>query len=63
MKSATQKVSKSDGDTGVRDLRNGGWSAEKVIGHAAWLAGLQSAPTPVSSSDLVRLFGTQGAGP
>lgn len=31
MKSPTQKLSKSDGDTGVRDLRAKGWSAEKVI--------------------------------
>ena len=27
MKSATQKVSKSDGDSGIRDLRSTGWSA------------------------------------
>ena len=40
MKSPTQKVSKSDGDTGVRDLRAAGWSAARVIGHAAQLAGL-----------------------
>jgi len=31
MKSATEKLSKSDGDTGVRDLRAGGWSAEAVL--------------------------------
>src|ERR1700752_4404333 len=37
MKSRTQKVSKSDGDTGVRDLRLEGWTAAAVIGHAAWL--------------------------
>lgn len=30
MKSATQKLSKSDGDTGVRDLRARGWTAEAV---------------------------------
>jgi glutamyl-Q tRNA(Asp) synthetase len=34
MKSATQKMSKSDGDTGVRDLRARGWSAEAVIEQA-----------------------------
>lgn len=34
MKSATQKLSKSDGDTGVRDLRAKGWSAEQVIAAA-----------------------------
>jgi glutamyl-tRNA synthetase/glutamyl-Q tRNA(Asp) synthetase len=34
MKSAAQKLSKSDGDTGVRELRAKGWSAEAVIEHA-----------------------------
>jgi glutamyl-tRNA synthetase/glutamyl-Q tRNA(Asp) synthetase len=34
MKTATQKLSKSDGDTGVRDLRAKGWSAEAVIAAA-----------------------------
>jgi glutamyl-tRNA synthetase/glutamyl-Q tRNA(Asp) synthetase len=38
MKSATQKLSKSDGDTGVRDLRAKGWSAEAVIDRAMKLA-------------------------
>ena len=37
MRSPTQKLSKSDGDTGVRDLRAKGWSAEEVIAHAAKL--------------------------
>ena len=31
MKSPTQKLSKSDGDTGVRDLRAQGWTAEQVL--------------------------------
>jgi glutamyl/glutaminyl-tRNA synthetase len=30
MKSATQKLSKSDGDTGVRDLRAAGWTPDQV---------------------------------
>ena len=34
MKSATQKLSKSDGDTGVHDLRARGWSPEAVIEEA-----------------------------
>lgn len=34
MKSPDQKLSKSDGDTGVRDLRARGWSARDVIEHA-----------------------------
>jgi glutamyl-tRNA synthetase/glutamyl-Q tRNA(Asp) synthetase len=37
MKSAAQKLSKSDGDTGVRDLRALGWPAEKVLEKAATL--------------------------
>jgi glutamyl-tRNA synthetase/glutamyl-Q tRNA(Asp) synthetase len=31
MKSATQKLSKSDSDTGIRDLRAKGWTAEQVL--------------------------------
>ena len=31
MKSATEKLSKSDGDTGVRNLRAAGWPAEAVL--------------------------------
>jgi glutamyl/glutaminyl-tRNA synthetase len=38
MKSATEKLSKSDGDTGVRDLRAAGWSAEAVLDHARKVA-------------------------
>jgi glutamyl/glutaminyl-tRNA synthetase len=52
MKSATQKLSKSDGDTGVRDLRARGWTPEAVIGHAAALAGLISAPRDVRAEEV-----------
>jgi glutamyl-tRNA synthetase/glutamyl-Q tRNA(Asp) synthetase len=38
MKSPTQKLSKSDGDTGVRDLRASGWNREQVL-QAAIAAG------------------------
>ena len=34
MKSVTEKLSKSDGDTGVRELRATGWSAEAVLDRA-----------------------------
>lgn len=34
MKSATAKLSKSDGDTGIRDLRAAGWSAAEVLARA-----------------------------
>ena len=39
MKTPTQKLSKSDGDTGIRDLRAKGWSADDVIAEAVRLAG------------------------
>jgi glutamyl-tRNA synthetase/glutamyl-Q tRNA(Asp) synthetase len=34
MKTPDQKLSKSDGDTGVRDLRAKGWTPDRVIGAA-----------------------------
>jgi glutamyl/glutaminyl-tRNA synthetase len=43
MKSATQKLSKADGDTSVRDLRAGGLRPADVVGRAAALAGLNHA--------------------
>jgi glutamyl/glutaminyl-tRNA synthetase len=41
MKTPSQKLSKSDGDSGVRDLRRAGWSRDDVIA-AAERAGLPS---------------------
>jgi glutamyl-Q tRNA(Asp) synthetase len=38
MKSPRQKLSKSDGDTGVRALRAAGWTPRQVIDHALRLA-------------------------
>ena len=37
MKSPTQKLSKSDGDTGVRELRTQGWTAAQVLEKARLL--------------------------
>ncbi len=37
MKSPTQKLSKSDGDTGIRELRSKGWTPEQVISSLAHL--------------------------
>jgi glutamyl/glutaminyl-tRNA synthetase len=54
MKSPAQKLSKSDGDTSVRDLRAAGRSAASVIGEAAWRAGFVS--------DRVDLTATASAG-
>jgi len=56
MKSPTQKLSKSDGDSGVRDLRAKGWSAEQVIGHAASLIGLIEREIELSVAALPQLF-------
>ena len=39
MKSPEQKLSKSDGDTGIRDLRAVGWTAEQVLAKARDLSG------------------------
>ena len=55
MKSPAQKLSKSDRDSGIRDLRAAGWSAEQIIGRAAQLAGL-SAASRVAVRDLPALF-------
>lgn len=38
MKSPTHKLSKSDGDSGVRDLRARGWTAEQVLAKARSLS-------------------------
>ena len=56
MKTPTQKLSKSDGDTGVRDSRARGWTAPQVIGHAALLAGLIDRPHDVAASRVSSLF-------
>ena len=56
MKSATQKVSKSDGDTGVRELRASGWTAAQVLGHAASLVGLLPPHHALETSAVAQLF-------
>ena len=48
MKSDTQKLSKADDDTSVRDLRAGGWTAADVIGRAAVRVGLVDRERPLS---------------
>jgi glutamyl/glutaminyl-tRNA synthetase len=49
MRTPEQKLSKADSDTGVRDFRAGGWSADRVIGHAAFLGGLIERHEPVTA--------------
>jgi glutamyl-Q tRNA(Asp) synthetase len=40
MKSPSQKLSKAGGDTGIRELRRQGWTPARVLGEAAWRAGV-----------------------
>jgi glutamyl-Q tRNA(Asp) synthetase len=51
------KLSKSSGDTGVRELRRAGAAPEMVLGRAAWLVGLVDQPMNLSPEDLPSLFG------
>ena len=55
MKSPVQKVSKSDADTGIRELRAGGWSPGRVLGYTAALAGLIPSETPLNVASLAEL--------
>jgi glutamyl-tRNA synthetase/glutamyl-Q tRNA(Asp) synthetase len=50
------KLSKSSGDSGVRELRRAGVSREMVLGRAAWLTGLVEWPVDLSAEDLPSLF-------
>ena len=50
------KLSKSDGDTGVRDLRARGLSAEAVLGEAATAVGLLERPRRLALAELPKLF-------
>ena len=52
MKSPTQKLSKADGDTSVRDLRSRGLTAADVIGRAAVAAGLVDVERPLRAADV-----------
>ena len=56
MKSAAQKLSKSDGDSGVCDLRAAGWSPADVVGYAAHLVGLTPARQPLNAHEVTGLF-------
>lgn len=56
MKSETQKLSKADRDTSVRDLRRAGWSAPAIIGRAAASVGLVEADSPISAGEVAALF-------
>jgi glutamyl-Q tRNA(Asp) synthetase len=50
------KLSKADGDTGVRDLRAAGWSRDRIIGEAATAVGLVAPGTTLRIRDVADLF-------
>lgn len=50
------KLSKSAGDTGLRELREAGRTRAEVLGLAAHLSGLQPTPAPVGPAALAGLF-------
>ena len=52
-----EKLSKSSGDTGVRELRAAGMPAAEVIGRAAHAAGLIDRLRPIATAEIHRLFG------
>ena len=51
-----RKLSKADGDTGIRELRAAGVSPSAVLGLAAHLTGLMPAPRDISPDQLAGLF-------
>lgn len=51
-----EKLSKKDGATALRELRTAGWTPEQVLGQAAFLSGLISAPRPLAPGELGGLF-------
>jgi glutamyl-Q tRNA(Asp) synthetase len=51
-----EKLSKSAGDTGIRELRSRGFSPEDVIGRAAAAIGLLDSPRPVRAQNVSSLF-------
>jgi glutamyl-tRNA synthetase/glutamyl-Q tRNA(Asp) synthetase len=53
------KLSKARGDAGLAALRAAGWSAAAVLGHAAFLGGLQADAAPLPAAELARLWATR----
>jgi glutamyl-tRNA synthetase/glutamyl-Q tRNA(Asp) synthetase len=52
-----RKLSKSAGDTGIRELRAAGRTREQVLGEAARLSGLHESGSPLAPDDIAGLFG------
>jgi len=57
-----RKLSKSAGDTGIRELRAAGRSPAEVLGMAAHLSGRLPTPRPVEARALADLFDADGWG-
>ncbi len=55
-KPSGEKLSKSSGDTGIRELRAAGLDPADVLGRAAWLTGLLPEPAPVAPDALAALL-------
>jgi glutamyl-Q tRNA(Asp) synthetase len=55
-KESGAKLSKSSGDTGVRELRAAGTRPEAVLGEAAWRTGLLARSEPIAARELGSLF-------
>jgi glutamyl-tRNA synthetase/glutamyl-Q tRNA(Asp) synthetase len=56
IKPSGEKLSKSSGDTGVRDLRAAGVTAPEVIGRAAAAVGLLEVARPLAAGEVPDLF-------
>jgi glutamyl-Q tRNA(Asp) synthetase len=56
LKPSGRKLSKSDGDSGIRELARQGWPPDRVLGHTALLGGLIPAFRPIPASDASSLF-------
>lgn len=54
------KLSKADGDTGVRELRGAAWTASEVIGAAAAEVGLVSGPASITPAAVAELVDRSG---
>jgi glutamyl-tRNA synthetase/glutamyl-Q tRNA(Asp) synthetase len=58
MKTPTRKISKADGDTGIRVLRSRGWTPRRVIGAAAAAGGLVPPGRDIEAGAVGDLFKT-----
>jgi glutamyl-Q tRNA(Asp) synthetase len=56
------KLSKASRDTSVRELRDAGWNAQALIGHAAAAVGLVDRPVPITADAVAALFGSAVSG-